>query len=171
MLLLFSTIHLCFRWCTSSVREVSTHWCRPVLGRRGWISERWTSLFASMHRRIPSAWCSEWDVLDVSVRDELWSSWLRDARRGWVFELHLKKEGEKSHGPSNDALPNAHFFTQQLHTDAENHLYQSLFPSDLQPEPEQQAQCAQVHYRQQKRVPHVPQQSPNAAGGGKPRLA
>lgn len=43
-----------------------------------------------------------------------------------------------------------------------------LCSSDVQPEPEQQAQCVQVHYRQQKRFPLVPQQSPHAAPGCEP---
>lgn len=44
-------------------------------------------------------------------------------------------------------------------------LYKNCFfsPSDLQSEPEQQAQCVQVHHWEQKRLPHVPQQSPHAA--------
>lgn len=43
------------------------------------------------------------------------------------------------------------------------HKFNPFFHSDLQPEPEQQAQCLQVYPWQQKWVPHVPQQSPYAA--------
>lgn len=42
--------------------------------------------------------------------------------------------------------------------------------SDLQPEPEQQAQCLQVHHRQQK-LPPVPRQSSHAPPGREPRPA
>lgn len=77
-------LFLCCRWCRSSDREASTRWCRPAWGRKGWISERSTSSFALTRRRIPSAWCSEWDVPVVSGRDALSSSLPRDGRRGWV---------------------------------------------------------------------------------------
>lgn len=78
-------------------------------------------------------------------------------------ECVYKSNNEMSHEPSNDLInrPRIHKTT-----------YTKLcFSSDLQPEPEQQAQRVQVHYRQQKRVPHVPQQSPHAARGGEPHPA
>lgn len=91
-----STLPVWFRWCTGSVREVSTRWYRPASARRGWISERWTSSFASMHRRTPSAWCSEWDGLDVRGRDALLSFWQRDVRRGWVLILYVPPSQDQS---------------------------------------------------------------------------
>lgn len=52
-----------------------------------------------------------------------------------------------------------------------SHTVSTLCSSDLQPEPEQQAQRVQVDHRQQQRLPHVPQQPPHAARGREPHPA
>lgn len=48
-----------------------------------------------MHRTVQSASCSEWDVLDVSGRDALLSSWLRGGRKGWGLSIGLQQEQDK----------------------------------------------------------------------------
>lgn len=54
------------------------------------------------------------------------------------------------------------------HLDLPNHLDQTLQSSDIQPEPEQQAQRVQVYHLQQKWLPLVPQQSSHATRGCEP---
>ena len=77
---------VCRFWHVSE-KVRTTRWYRHLLERKGWILEKWTSLFVLTPQTLQSGWCNVWEG-QVAKETEKLSSWLeREKKNRYIIEI------------------------------------------------------------------------------------